>query len=351
MRVLIVANGIVRAGVSRVLSLVSQEWEKDHDVKIVTFRKTEPEYEVGGSFLRKGIPLKGLITSQVFHLYFILKNNSFDRIYGFSEDANYPLAIAARLAGVSNKVILSVHNPVQKFSKKVESRIKKHYGKVNKVIAVSEGVRKGLIQLGLSQEKIIFIPNPIDFNMVYKQMNLDATAFLPDSKFNIISVGRLHWHKGFDMLIEAFSKLNTLDLHLTIIGEGEQRNELEKQINDLEQSNKVTLLGEHKNPFAILKQADLYVLSSRLEGWPLVLMEAMAVGLPVVAFKCPNGPDEIIDNQKNGLLVEPNNIKGLSEGIQYLIENPEIRYQFGRNSSNSLTRFSVGRIAKKWLEV
>ncbi|QBZ83543.1 GalNAc-alpha-(1-_4)-GalNAc-alpha-(1-_3)-diNAcBac-PP-undecaprenol alpha-1,4-N-acetyl-D-galactosaminyltransferase [Hydrogenovibrio crunogenus] len=351
MKILIVANGIVRAGVSRVLSLVSQEWEKSHDVSVITFRRSDPEYELGGHFLKKGIFFRGSVISQILHLYVILKKNKFDRIYGFSEDANYPLAVASRLAGVSDKVVLSVHNPVQKFSKKVKNRIKNHYGRVDRVIAVSEGVRQGLINLGLPQEKVIFVPNPVDMKMISKLMNQPTSVHLPESKINIISVGRLHPHKGFDMLIGAFSKLNSKDIHLSIIGEGQQRVELEQKIEELGVSEQVDLLGQQMNPFAILKQANIYVLSSRLEGWPLVLMEAMAVGLPVVSFKCPNGPDEIIEHKKDGLLVEAKDIDELSNSIQYLIDSPEFREKLGLNASQSIASYKVERIAQQWLNV
>lgn len=351
MRILIVANGIVRAGVSRVLSLVSKEWEKSHDVKIVTFKYSEPEYEVGGSFLKKGVLFRGCLMSRIINLYWILKTHRFDRIYGFSEDANYPLMVAAKWAGVADKVVLTVHNPVQKFSPKVEQRVKKHYPNAGKVIAVSEGVRQGLIGLGVDENSVKFIPNPIDIKMVAQQLNEIPSYVLPKMKINIVSVGRLHPHKGFDMLVEAFSKLGSENVHLSIIGEGEQRGFLEKMIKRLDLVDKVGLLGQHKNPFAILKQADIFVLSSRLEGWPLVLMEAMSVGLAVVAFKCPNGPDEIIDHMKTGLLVEANDIEALSKAISVLIENPEMRGILGQNALVNIAKYNVDRIANKWLTV
>lgn len=351
MRILIVANGIVRAGVSRVLSLISKEWEKEHDIQIVTFKYSEPEYEVGGHFLKKGVFFRGCILSQILHLYWILKTHQFDRIYGFSEDANYPLMVAAKWAGLADKVVLTVHNPVQKFSSKVERRVKKQYSNAGKVIAVSEGVKQGLIGLGVNEKKVKFIPNPIDTEMVTEQINEQSTHCLPSPEINIISVGRLHHHKGFDMLIKSFSRLNKPDVHLTIVGEGPERGGLESLIAKLNLKDKVTLAGQHNNPFAILKQADIFVLSSRLEGWPLVLMEAMSVGLAVVAFNCPNGPDEIIEPNKNGLLVDANDVEGLSCALRDLIENSVQRELLGKSAALSITKFNVERIANLWLNV
>lgn len=350
MRILIVANGIVRAGVSRVLSLVTKEWQKKHDVQIVTFKHSEPEYEVGGRFIKKGIFFRGCTLSQILHLYWILKTHKFDRIYGFSEDANYPLIVAAKWAGVADKVVLTVHNPMQKFSPKVVRRIKKHYLSAGKIIAVSSGVKRGLITLGVPDQKIEFVPNPIDLKMVDLQAE-EVSVRLPANKINIVSVGRLHPHKGFDMLIQAFSNLNDSNIHLSIVGEGEERRVLEDLIENHDLVDKVTLIGQHPNPFSILQQSDIFVLSSRLEGWPLVLMEAMAVGLPVVAFKCPNGPDEIIEHGTNGLLVEANDIEGLSNAMALLVNREDLREVLGSNARNSITKYSVDRIAKQWLNV
>lgn len=350
MHILIVANGIVRAGVSRVLSLVSKEWQKAHDVKIVTFKYSEPEYEVGGQFLKKGVFFRGCMLSQILHLYWILKTHQFDRIYGFSEDANYPLIVAAKWAGVADKVVLTVHNPVQKFSTKVARRVKKHYLSAGKIIAVSNGVKQGLVELGVPAQKIEFVPNPIDLDMVDLQA-AELSVRLQPNKINLVSVGRLHPHKGFDMLIQAFSNLNNPDIHLSIVGEGMERGRLEDLIEKLNLMDKVTLLGQHNNPFSILQQSDVFVLSSRLEGWPLVLMEAMAVGLPSIAFKCPNGPDEIIEHGANGLLVEANNIEGLSNAMTLLVNRADLRASLGSKARSSIAIYNVDRIARQWLNV
>lgn len=351
MKVLIVANGVVRAGVSRVLSLLSQEWEKEHDVYLSIFRNADPSYPVGGDFLLKGISFRGVIWSQVFHLYKLLKKYPFDRIYGFSEDANYPLSIAARLAGVSDKVVLTVHNPIQKMSAKVQKRITQHYGKVGRVLAVSEGVREGLISLGLQQEKVTFVPNPIDLSMVDDAKKLPPSIELPKDKINVMTVGRLHSHKGFDLLIEAFKRIDNKGYHLWIVGSGDEKEVLEHQIQALSLQTNVTLLGEQENPFNLLAQADFYVMSSRLEGWPLVLMEAMSVGLPVISFDCPNGPDEIIENNKSGILVSCGDVAALSEKMDLLAKNSALRDSLGWGALSRIEDFDVKKVAKQWLEV
>jgi glycosyltransferase involved in cell wall biosynthesis len=353
MKILVVANGVVRAGVSRVLSLLSQEWAKEHEVYISLFRKDEPSYPVGGTIIQQGIPFRGSILSQVIFLYKLLRKHNFDKIYGFSEDANYPLAIASKLAGVNHKTILTVHNPVQKLSTKVAKRVKRYYPYTYKVLGVSQGVVDGLIGLGLDSKKVTFRPNPIDLEMVKERSSEKPQFQLPKAGgvINFISVGRLHKHKGFDLLISSFSKVvaSLPDAKLWILGEGEEHHNLQRLIDDLGLEKKVTLLGAFENPFSVTQQADIYVMSSRLEGWPLVLMEAMAVGLPVISFTCPNGPDEIIQSPQQGILVACEDTEALSREMLRLAKDRELRERLSVNARLRMQEFNVSVIAKEWL--
>lgn len=354
MKVLLVANGISRAGTSRVLSLLSQAWEQKHEVAISLFRPYSHAYPLGGKLIQNGIPLKGCSLSQIYYLYRLLKNNHYDKIIGFSEDANYPLAIAAKWAGVSHRVVLTVHNPVQKFSAKVKKRVQRHYSSVHRILGVSQGVAKGLVGLGLPEEKVVFRPNPIDLKMVLESVKQSPERVLePKSALHFISVGRLHPHKGFDLLIDAFSKVHasTPNVKLWIVGEGTEKETLNQQIERLDLKGSVTLTSSVQNPYALLKQADIFVLSSRLEGWPLVLMEAMAVGLPCIAFTCPNGPDEIIRTDTEGLLVPCKQVAQLAQKMQRLAEDSELRNKLGKAAQQRMVDFKVSKIAQEWLSV
>lgn len=353
MKILLVANGISRAGTSRVLSLLSQEWEKDHDVQVSLFRREEGAYTIGGKIIQNGIPLRGCVLSQIFYLYKILKKEHFDRVIGFSEDANYPLVLAAKLAGITEKTVLTVHNPVQKFSKRVTKRVSRVYGYAHKVIGVSKGVRDGLISLGVPSEKAVFKPNPIDLKMVDFLLEEKASVHLPTDKTltRFISVGRLHHHKGFDLLIEAFSIVHSMNVNvrLYLVGEGGEKLPLEAKIASLNLQGKVILLGAHENPFSIIKQADIYVMSSRLEGWPLVLMEAMAVSKPVISFNCPNGPDEIIENSTQGILVPCGNVEALASEMMSLSKDKARQTALGLSARERIVAFDVKKIAQQWL--
>ena len=353
MKILVVAGGIVVGGVSRVVSLLSQEWQKQHDVSISLFRDdSNLAYPVGGKIVHKNIPLKGCQLSRIYYLYRLLKKQPFDKIISFSEDANFPLIIAAKLANVHDKVTLSVHNSVGTFSAKSMRRMTRFYPWANTIFAVSNAVREALIHYGLPADKVKTVLNPLDIKVIDRQALEPSAVTLAPACFNIISLGRLHPHKGFDLLISAFSLLAKKypEAHLSIIGEGGQKQDLRHQIEQLALQEKVSLLGQLENPFPVLQQADVFVLASRLEGWGLALTEAMYLGLPVIAFDAPqNGPKEIITHNKNGLLAKHFEVMDLAGQMESLIKNPTLRTSLGQSARERALTFNVETVAAEWL--
>nr|MDA3877107.1 glycosyltransferase [Halothiobacillus sp.] len=132
----------------------------------------------------------------------------------------------------------------------------------------------------------------------------------------IIALGRLTPQKGFDILIQAVALLpSDPSWCLDIYGSGPMRAELEAMIERLHLTERVTLHGYTKCPLNVLSNADIFALSSRYEGFGLVLIEAMSLGLQIVASDCPHGPREILEDGKLGLLVQPEDIEGLAEAL------------------------------------
>ncbi|ARS39582.1 group 1 glycosyl transferase [Sphingobacteriaceae bacterium GW460-11-11-14-LB5] len=169
-----------------------------------------------------------------------------------------------------------------------------------------------------------------------------------NSKRFILSVGRLCYEKGFDNLIEAYSKLELTDVDLLISGEGPDRASLEKQIADLNLKNKVKLIGFKSNLQDYYAQAEVFVLSSRSEGYPNVLVEAMGMGCACVAMDCEFGPSEIIKHGINGLLVDKEDIVGLSLSIDKMLNNSFLRSEFSEKAKSINETNSIERISANW---
>ena len=168
----------------------------------------------------------------------------------------------------------------------------------------------------------------------------------------VISVGRLDYQKGFDFLIEAWKMVYEKypDWHLHIYGEGSLREQLQKQIDNLQLSSSVTLCGRTSNITEKYAQHSIYVMSSRAEGLGLVLIEAASCGLPLISYDCPSGPSEIISDGKNGYLISRvGDIATMADKICSLIENPVIRKQMGENAKQMVGKFSPSTIKEQWI--
>lgn len=164
----------------------------------------------------------------------------------------------------------------------------------------------------------------------------------------ILGVGRLTYVKGYDILIQAFSKAKLQDVDLLIVGEGNERANLICQIYNLGLRDRVILTGEKTNLQDFYSQAELFVLSSRNEGYPNALVEAMSFGCPCVAMNCEFGPSEIIINNFNGILVDDPSVDSLSGAISNLIDNPDLRDLLGKNALNINKTNNAEQILQKW---
>jgi len=200
----------------------------------------------------------------------------------------------------------------------------------------------------------VVIPNPVipagDDDVAGPEIELPAGKLL----FAVGSMSRQKvQQKGFDLLLPVFANLAERhgDWNLVILGDGSEREALQRKVEERGQSGRVYLPGNVKNVHSVLARGDLFVLSSRYEGFPNVLCEAMASGLPVVSFDCPTGPGDIIRHGVDGLLASLEDAAALEKGLDILMSDQEMREKMGVKAREVVDRFSVERVMDMWEEL
>jgi glycosyltransferase involved in cell wall biosynthesis len=246
------------------------------------------------------------------------------------------VALWARcLAQVSTRIVVCEHNTLSQNEQEksiwqgrvMPLAIQSFYPWADGIVAVSEGVADDLAQAtGLERDRIQVIYNPVVTPEVCTkaQATLEHPWFAPGQPPVILAVGRFVEQKDFPTLIRAFAQVRkTHSARLIILGEGEERPALEALIAQLDLSADVALPGFVDNPYAYMTQAAVFALSSRWEGLPTVLIEALYCGAAIVSTDCPSGPREILKHGQYGQLVPVGNIAALAQSIQSALANPK----------------------------
>ncbi len=217
------------------------------------------------------------------------------------------------IARESNTV--SIRNKREKYPRIFDWLYKNIYKNFDLIVTQAEFMRDDLVKnYGIERERMVVIYNPVDSDDVQKKA-LEQEGVDYQDGFNLLAVGKLGYQKGFDMLLSIMRRLPH-NYKLTILGEGSDKTALQNQIKEFGLQTRVRLLGFCDNPYAYMAKADLFVLSSRYEGLPNVVLEANALGLPVVAFDSAGGTGEIIREGENGFLVSPFDEKAFAQMIE-----------------------------------
>lgn len=278
----------------------------------------------------------------------------------------------AKLFGLKSKIVISERNtPSQVYKGNALSAtignflIKWLYPKADAIIPNSKGNALDLLtNYNIDEEKLRVIENPFDIEAIAKKANEDIN--LPkDDDFVFIMVGRLEEHKRHILAIEAFSKLKEPSTQLWILGQGPMQQEIESLIEKLGLENRVKLLGFDKNPYKYMAKADCFLLTSTREGFPNVVVEALACGLPVISSDCHSGPREILapggdvgkkligelEVVEYGVLFTVDDEEMLLKSMHMMVEDKKIHRELKQKSKLRANCFATGTIIKKFKEV
>lgn len=194
------------------------------------------------------------------------------------------------------------------------------------------------------------IPNAVPAKPEPAEMSEKAA----DRRHEVVALGRLSPEKGFSAAVAAFARIvkeRFPDWRLIVYGEGPEQENLQTQIRAAGMEGRIELAGWVRDPSAVLRHASLLVLPSRYEGFPNVLLEAMAAGVPAVAFDCESGPREIVRHEVDGLLVPPGDIGALGDSLQRLMEDAGLRASMSERAREVTDRFARDRVFRLWDEL
>ena len=356
MNILLVISSLNGGGAERVMSLMANYWaDAGHRVTLVTLGGTGDDfYQLSSSVSRIGLDL----LRESGHVLVALRNNLRrittlrrtikevrpDVVISFMDIANI-LTILASIGSPATIIISERTDPRFSQIRRIWSWLRDFSYRYADVLVVQTFTVHNWAKSRFKNCRIEVIPNPVIVPFGIRELSPSR----PLEKV-VIAVGRLVRLKGFDILIEAFSQCveNRLEWRLVILGEGPEREALEKLVHERNFVDRVELPGRVQDVFPILSKAALFVLSSRYEGFPNALIEAMACGLPVIATDCPSGPAEIITNGVDGVLVPIEDVHAMAEAMGRLMDSNELRAHLASAAVNIRKRLSIHEVMRKW---
>jgi len=356
-------------GVERNAVIVANSlMEKGYDVSVVYCRKINAQFTKLNKDIKKvklnRLPYLPFIherivdaISGVLFGFFVLQKIVDNKSVMISFQSNVVAIVLAKLLRVKVIVRLSNHYSNVEFEKsklrKISEYLKKIlYKRADVVIANSQELADDYSRVLECPVQVVY--NPIDIDGVKHKAKkpIFDEIFIKKNKPVIIGIGRLCVQKNFGFLIRSFAKsIQKVDAYLVIIGEGSERQKLEKLIKSLNLEGSVILMGHKDNVFPYLKRSDIFVLSSLYEGMPNALIEAVALKIPSISTNIKTGPKEILLNGEGGRLVEVNNIDDLRKAIVFRLLEQEVAQKAAENSFSQLDRFSMNGMILRYKNI
>jgi glycosyltransferase involved in cell wall biosynthesis len=242
----------------------------------------------------------------IFKLIKIIKTEQPDIVLATITELNIVICMLAFF--IKAKIIIREATIVSSstISRLIQTVYKYFIRNADLIVALSEDMKEDLIKnFSINPSKIKLINNPVNIKLIQKQSEEAIEPFFENKRL-LVSIGRLSYEKGFDLLIESFSKINNNDYFLIIIGQGKEEGKLKEMVKNEGLENKVFFTGFQENPYKYIAKADFLISASRVEGFPNAVIEALACGTPVIANRYKGGINEII-NKNVGSIIDIRN--------------------------------------------
>lgn len=352
MKIVFYISSLSRGGAERVVLTLANHLSESCEIVVMTDTKDKNEYRQDISFQRINLnfqPYRGVVGQITGRIAYLLKLRKAcrrcapDMIVAFSESSGNRIALAAK--GLSCKKVTAIRsNPGNTYkTEKERKRICRQLAQ-NDGIVFQTNEQKQFFNKEI-QDKSVVILNPIG-----KQFTLPGQ--ISARKKEVVTAGRLSKSKDHETLIRAYAILATKFPEYTfkIYGGGELKQELQMQIQNLRMEDRILLMGEVENVQEHIAKAAVFVLSSANEGLPNALMEAMAMGVPVVSTDCPcGGPGTLIRDGENGLLVPVGDEKRMAEAVERLLRDDRLAENLGCQARKIAEECSEEKISREWL--
>ncbi|NFO31263.1 glycosyltransferase family 4 protein [Clostridium botulinum] len=349
MKIVFFIGGLGGGGAERVVCNLSDYLSKKNDVTILTLSSIKSIYKINQKVthinLENDKKIKLFLlknTYRIYNLYKFIKIKEYDIIITFLPIPSFIMLLFRSI--IKAPILVSVRNdPKIEYKSKYMNLIMKWlYPRADGFVFQTEEAKNYFKNIINNNYDII--PNPIN-----KEFLIDP--FCGEREKVIVSVGRLVAQKNHILLINAFSEICNKypEYKLIIYGDGELRDKLEQRIEELNLNNRVILPGNVENVPKHIYKASLFILSSDYEGMPNALMEAMALGLPVISTDCPcGGPNFLIKHGINGILIPVGNSKELVSAIDIVLTDKDYLNKLSKESSKICENLSPERIFLKW---
>lgn len=352
-KICIVSISLAKGGAERSTStLTKMLYDQGYDVHLVLLND-DIDYEFEGQLLNLGLDKKNGDTSwkrfrRIEKLRNYLKNQQFDYIIDTRPRQSVLIEwLYFNYVYLNQELISMVHNGnLEKYlttSKwMAQMIIKKSY----KIVGVSQTISENINSTFHTNKALTIYNAMTNFNRQESELR--------PSKPYILFLGRLDdHHKNFSLLIAAYKKSQLSDngVRLYIVGDGPGKNLVQQQIDSCKHHDHIKIVPFTPKVYSILKNALFLVLTSRYEGFPMVLIEALSVGTPVVSVNCKSGPSEIIQHERNGLLVENHNPNALAKAFDRFISDTDLYNYCKANSEKSVAHLNQEIIGKQWSNI